>query len=107
MEPPDAAPTPQLGQAAGLAITGKLNAELRGDLQHLEGLLGRNAKHHECICIGRPLGRGLIRGRTQPIRIETNHQHRDGDLGKRRQGFGLTGTQRSTRGNMIVFRPAL
>ena len=104
-EKTDATPSPQLGKAARILLTRKLNAELRWDLEHLKRLLGRNAKQQKCISIGRPFGRSLIGGRTKPIRIYTNHQHRDGDLGEGGQSFRLIRTQRSARGNTIGFRP--
>ena len=101
----DAAPSPQLGQAAWILLTRKLNAKLGRDLEHLKRLPRCNAKHQKGIGIGRPLGRGLIGGRIQTIRIKTNHKHHDRALGERSQVFRLICAERSSLGNTIGFRP--
>ena len=101
----DAALSPQLRQAAWILLPRKLNAKLGGDLEHLQRLPGCNAKHQKGIGVDRPLGRGLIRGRTKTIRIKTNHQHRDRALGEGSQGFRLICAERSSLGNTIGFRP--
>ncbi len=48
---------------------------------------------------------GLLGGRTQPIRSNTDHQHLDRDLREGGQSFWLIRTQRSARGNTIGFWP--
>ena len=87
-EKTDATLSPQLSQATRILFTRKLNAELGGNLEHLKRLLGGNAKQQQRIGIGGPLGRGLIGGGTQPIRFNTDHQHRDRDL---REGARVSG----------------
>ena len=84
--------TPQLSQGARILFARELNSELRGDLEHLKRLLGSNAEQQQCIGIGGPLGCGLIGGRTQTIRIHTDHQHRDRDLRKGGESFRLIRT---------------
>ena len=101
----DATPAPQVSQASRILFTRKLNAELGGNLEHLERLLGGNAEQQQCIGIGGPLGRGLIGGRTQTIRVNTDHQHGDGGFGKRAQSCKLIRTQRNARSHTIGFRP--
>ena len=104
-EKTDATPSPQLSQGAWILFARELNSELRGDLEHLKRLLGGNAKQQQCIGIGGALGRGLIGGGTQPIRINTDQQHRHRDFREGGQSFRLIRTQRSARGNAIGFWP--